>query len=77
MIEINLVIGMFFIADIAKNDPLVKNNEEQTSAYIGLGWTNMISQVSSSLSHWLFAVEYFKLALKLPLMISQLSEEEI
>lgn len=30
-----------------------------------------------SVSHWLFAVEYLRLALKFPLMLRQLGEEEI
>lgn len=76
MIEISTVVGMFYLADVSKNEPLVRE-KFTNSAFKGLEWTNLISQVSSCLSHWLFAVEYFKLALKFPIMISQLTEEEI
>ena len=37
----------------------------------------MFDQFVICVSHWLFAVEYLKLALKFPLMLSQLTDEEI
>ena len=45
MIEISSVVGMFYLADIAKNE--LKVREKFTnSAFKGLEWTNLISQVS-------------------------------
>ena len=52
-------------------------DDTQLKVDVALELQLWIDQVMISVSHWLFAVEYLRLALKFPLMLRQLGEEEI
>ena len=62
--------------DFVVKEPLVIDTRNSLLNHVE-GWLQIINQVLIAISHWLFAVEYLKLALKLPLMLCQLAEEEI
>ena len=71
-----MVFVIYYLEDVEVKEPLVNYTRNSLIDNV-LDWLLIINQALIAVSHWLFAVEYLKLALKLPLMLCQLAEEEI
>ena len=75
ILEINLAVIDYWLVSIKNSDSVTEQKLNRVNfAIVRLGWLlNFLGPVI----HWIFAVEYLKLALRFPLMLRQLQEEEI
>ena len=70
-----MAIITFYTATV-DSSPII-HDEKTKKLNDELIWLEMFNFVLISVSHWLFSVEYLKLALKFPLLLCQLQDEEI
>ena len=73
--EIILAVIYFYLTPLEENNRL--SEEEQHRVDVSQKTLKFLNQILLQASIWVFANEYLRLALKFPLMLCQLDEEEV